>query len=366
MALQTMYPAANSLLVQLTEDISAGVDEITVTDASVFPPAPNFATIGTDNDAEVVVYQGIDLGNNKLTGCLRGQSDTVAKGWTVGAFVYHSWTAANANAMMDNISGLDGAKAEKDHKHGTGDITSGTLPINRGGTGANTAEKARETLGLESSYLLGYGETLGEGADLNDIQEPRTYRSSSSAITASLKNAPPLLAGGIKMTVSYLGSSNYLIQEIHTYSSSFQNNNSIWRRAWISNRWGKWSRLVDTDTSVTWTDVPLLNGFEASPTVPLQYSRTNSGTVHINGAVMLSEAPESGLQIGRLPVGYRPSKIMCVPIMQLRGDPTWSTFIYILPTGYIQFVAATLPLGYRANSPLAIDIAYIAIQEEQL
>lgn len=114
MAMQDMYPAANTIIVQLLEDITAAVDEITVTDASAFPAAPNFATIGTDNNAEVIVYQGIDLGNNKLTGCLRGQSYTVARAWATGAFIYHSWTAQLANNMMANIDYLKENKVDKD------------------------------------------------------------------------------------------------------------------------------------------------------------------------------------------------------------------------------------------------------------
>lgn len=43
-----------------------------------------------------------------------------------------------------------GAFAAITHKHGAGDITSGTLPIERGGTGGATAEAARAALGASS------------------------------------------------------------------------------------------------------------------------------------------------------------------------------------------------------------------------
>lgn len=109
--MKDMYPASNTIVVQLVEDITAIAEEITVTDASAFPAAPNFATIGTDNNAEVIVYQGVDLGNNKLTGCLRGQSYTTARPWVTGAFVYHSWTAQLANNMMVNIRDISSNKA---------------------------------------------------------------------------------------------------------------------------------------------------------------------------------------------------------------------------------------------------------------
>lgn len=104
MVLSPMHPAANSIETQLAGDISAIEQIIPVADISAFPPGPNFATIGRDNDAEVILYQAIGAGT--LTGCLRGRSGTSPQVWGVGSFIYHSWTSDSANAITDNINAL--------------------------------------------------------------------------------------------------------------------------------------------------------------------------------------------------------------------------------------------------------------------
>lgn len=58
--------------------------------------------------------------------------------------------AIKKNAL--DISGLVNGKAEKGHKHSASDITSGTLPVARGGTGAETAEVARKNLDVYSKH----------------------------------------------------------------------------------------------------------------------------------------------------------------------------------------------------------------------
>jgi hypothetical protein len=54
---------------------------------------------------------------------------------------------------LEDITGLQEAlngKAASSHNHSASDITSGTLPIARGGTGATSAAAAREALGAEA------------------------------------------------------------------------------------------------------------------------------------------------------------------------------------------------------------------------
>lgn len=103
MALATMYRVGNSRITQLTDAITAAAQIILVADIAAFPAAPNLATIGTENDAEVIFYAGIDAGAGTLTGCLRGRSLTSSRAWPIGTDIYHAWTAETANTMMANI-----------------------------------------------------------------------------------------------------------------------------------------------------------------------------------------------------------------------------------------------------------------------
>lgn len=101
MTFQEMPRVMNTVVTFLTEGINATATTIPVNDISVFPVGPNFATLGIDDDAEVVMYAGTS--SAALTGCLRGQSGTLAKTWQAGIDIYHAWTAEVANRIMNNL-----------------------------------------------------------------------------------------------------------------------------------------------------------------------------------------------------------------------------------------------------------------------
>lgn len=56
-----------------------------------------------------------------------------------------SYSKEEVNNLLEN-------KSNSDHKHSMDDITSGTLPIEKGGTGATTIEGARTNLGVAPMY----------------------------------------------------------------------------------------------------------------------------------------------------------------------------------------------------------------------
>lgn len=87
----------------ITEDINAGSTVIKVADASVFPEAPNLATIGTDEDAETILYSA--KSSDSLSGCTRGVEGT-AKSWSSGALIARNFTAVEYGYIVDNIKQL--------------------------------------------------------------------------------------------------------------------------------------------------------------------------------------------------------------------------------------------------------------------
>ncbi|MGI6402789.1 MAG: hypothetical protein ACOX0K_00915 [Oscillospiraceae bacterium] len=111
MPLKPMYPANNPVTVQLAQDLLSTDCVIAVTHVSLFPTPPNFVTVGTDSNAETILYTGMDLEEGHLTGCQRGRLGTTAADWPAGEFIYHAWSANNANILMENILILGEEKA---------------------------------------------------------------------------------------------------------------------------------------------------------------------------------------------------------------------------------------------------------------
>lgn len=87
----------------IIEDINAGSTVIKVADTSVFPEAPNLATIGTDEDAETILYSA--KSGDSLSGCTRGVEGT-AKSWSSGAIIARNFTAVEYGYIVDNIKQL--------------------------------------------------------------------------------------------------------------------------------------------------------------------------------------------------------------------------------------------------------------------
>ncbi|MEK4039729.1 hypothetical protein MHH49_19575 [Paenibacillus sp. FSL F4-0122] len=104
MAQMEMFPAtANSPATELSAAITDVATTVSVLDASKLPDAPNIATIGVDESAETVRYEGKN--GNDLTGVTRGFSGTVAKAWGIGSGVARYFTAYDADALRENVAG---------------------------------------------------------------------------------------------------------------------------------------------------------------------------------------------------------------------------------------------------------------------
>ena len=103
MAQKTMYSGINnSPLSSIAIDITINATSIPVTDITAFPAAPNIATIGTDEDAELILYTSIS--GSSLEGCTRGFNGTTAKSWASGTSIYRAFTEYDYEAMKHNIN----------------------------------------------------------------------------------------------------------------------------------------------------------------------------------------------------------------------------------------------------------------------
>ena len=100
--METLYSA---MPLSPATELSAGIDDtqttIPVVDASKLPDAPNLATIGTNEDAEVILYTGKD--NNDLTGCTR-EVVGVAKSWDAGTQTARLFTSKDLNDLQGNLN----------------------------------------------------------------------------------------------------------------------------------------------------------------------------------------------------------------------------------------------------------------------
>ena len=109
--LLTMYPPQNnSPYTTLEAAIGGGETSVTVADASVLPEAPNLLTIGTEENAEVVLMTAKT--GNILT-VQRGVYGTTAGEWGKDERIYRAITAKDLGDLQDNVKAL---KTETEQK----------------------------------------------------------------------------------------------------------------------------------------------------------------------------------------------------------------------------------------------------------
>lgn len=143
MAQATMYSGINnSPQTVLSAGISATDTTIPVASVSVFPEAPNLATLGVEDDAEVIRYGGIS--GLTLINCERGFGGTTAKVWQQNELIYRGYTKYDHDTFKENIEDLDNVKLSK-----TGDAKDATV------TASAAASRANLTTGDKLSVIVG-------------------------------------------------------------------------------------------------------------------------------------------------------------------------------------------------------------------
>lgn len=159
------------------------------------------------------------------------------------------------------ITGLDAAlagKAPSSHGHSADNITSGVLPIGRGGTGATDKAHAANSLGV---YSLNEKIYINSGANLNNYKTAGTYVMANDGIAPTLQNCP---TGGKSFTmwVDYiLSSPMYIVQKIQRY-----NDGMMYHRESVDSgsSWNAWKLVLDANTYTAYT--PTKTGGGASGT----------------------------------------------------------------------------------------------------
>jgi hypothetical protein len=204
MALQEMFAAQpNSPATELTAAITDVQTTVSVLDAAKLPDAPNIATIGVDESAETVRYEG--KSGNDLTGVTRGFSGTMAKAWGVGVGVARYFTAYDADALRENVADVNTLLAD------TAEVTSqSTTPGHAWSTSVEQVKTNRngesrlyltrplaynkKIVVLGSSSAEGYAATALNGwvTQLNTYLQPRGYTVYNRGISGD--NTPGALA----------------------------------------------------------------------------------------------------------------------------------------------------------------------------
>lgn len=152
---QTMYAGINnSPQTTLTSEITASAQEIPVLSVAGFPAAPNLATIGTDENAEIIRYNGVS--GNSLTGCERGFNGTTAKVWPADTLIYRAFSLYDYEALRGNVTQLDTDKLDAD-----GDGSALTVSF--------TSAESREAIATGETAATLWGKVAKWLADLKAV-----------------------------------------------------------------------------------------------------------------------------------------------------------------------------------------------------
>ena len=197
--------------------------------------------------------------------------------------------------------------ASTTHKHSASDVTSGTLPIARGGTGGTTEKDASTSLGfpsLKDSISLG-----GEGmTDLDTIQTPGTYGCYASGTLAKLTNCPTEKTG----FVMYVESGDVVGTTVYTTQIIRDIKHRVFIRKIRSNDKGiSWKKIADPDFDMSLKTYTLRDTEWSGLTIKAYiFHSLNIGFAFINGKTTedLKDTTSGGSACSYFtsPIGYTP------------------------------------------------------------
>ena len=207
----TLYPGIPfSPQAALTNNIGAADTIIEVSDASAFPPAPNLATIGTDEGGETILYTAKT--ETALSGCRRGVEGT-ARAWMAGELIGRNFTAKDHADLIAAVL-----------EAGAGATAAGAAAVaaqEAASTAEGKAAEAADTAATKQDALLGQpGQVVVFNADGKpEAQDPpdtgvTSFNGRSGEVvpqegdyTAQQVGALPITGGTVTGDVTIGGSS---------------------------------------------------------------------------------------------------------------------------------------------------------------
>lgn len=180
----------------LTDNIGAADTIIEVSDASAFPPAPNLATIGTDEGGETVLYTAKT--ETALSGCRRGV-EGVAKAWMAGEPIGRNFTAKDHADLIAAVSETGAAATA------AGDAAQAAQEAASAAEGKAT--EAADAAAAKQDALLGQpGQVVGFGADGKpEAQDPpdtgvTSFKGRTGAVTPQAGDYTAQQVGALPIT----------------------------------------------------------------------------------------------------------------------------------------------------------------------
>lgn len=126
--------------------------------------------------------------------------------------------ASHKTGGSDAIAPADIGAAAASHSHSAGDITSGTLPLTRGGTGATTATAARSALGAQATVKTRTGSlTVAGWSNKTQIISVTGVSASNCVIVAPDPGSlSAYAAAGVRCTAQASGKLTFTCQSVPT------------------------------------------------------------------------------------------------------------------------------------------------------
>ena len=181
------------------------------------------AAAGTDYAAADHTHDYLPLSGGTLTGNLNGKyltgtwlqtTDVTDKTGNIATIDAAGWIYYRTPAEV--LSDIGAAAAS--HSHAAGDITSGTLPIARGGTGATTATAARSALGAQAAVEKKTGSltVAGWSSKKQTISVAGVTASNCVIVAPAPASQEAYVAAGVKCTTQASGKLTFTCQSVPT------------------------------------------------------------------------------------------------------------------------------------------------------